>query len=396
MIDNYPLITTIVASLVFAFLFGLTAKKLKLPAIFGYLIAGVIVGPHTPGFVADIGLTKQLAEIGIILLMFGVGLHFSIKDLIAVYKVALPGAIIQIIAISLVGFWAAMLIDHNLLEGLIFGLTISVASTVVLLRCLEQFRMVTSKIGKIAVGWLVVEDIAMVLTIVLLPMITDLVVNKGHVGLGLIMDEFITILVKIIGFTLVMMFAARRILPKILVFIDKTNSEELMSLGILSIALGFAFIAYYLFDASFALGAFLAGMALNESEIGKKSAKHSMPLRDVFAVLFFISVGMLFDPMVLINEPIMVLVIVSIIIFGKSIFAYIIVRCFKYSVFESLIIAVSLAQIGEFSFILAGLALNMRIFSANLYDLILAGALISIAVNPFLFKFAKKFSPIQS
>ncbi len=391
---SYPLITNIVASLAFAFLFGLIAKKIKLPTIFGYLVAGVLVGPHTPGFAADINLAKQLAEIGIILLMFGVGLHFSIKDLASVYKIAVAGAIIQIIVIILMGLWVVKLIDHSLLEGVVFGLTISVSSTVVLLRCLEQFRMVTSKIGKTAVGWLVVEDIVMVFIIVLLPMVIEILAANSNPSFNLIVDKFAIILFKIILFILLMLFVVRRILPKILVFIDKTHSEELMSLGVIAIALGFAFIAYSFFHSSFALGAFLAGMALNGSEIGRNSAAKSIPLRDIFAVLFFISVGMLFNPMVLINEPIMVLTIVTIIIFGKSICTYFIARCFKYSIPESLILGFSLAQIGEFSFILAGLALDTKIFPSGLYDLIIAGAIISIAINPFLFKLAKKFNPI--
>jgi CPA2 family monovalent cation:H+ antiporter-2 len=391
MSESYPLITTIVASVVFAFFLGLVAKKLKLPSIFGYLMAGVIVGPYTPGFVADMDLTKQLAEIGIILLMFGVGLHFSLKDLMSVRNIAIPGAILQIVLTTLLGYIVIVLIKHDVLEGIIFGLAISVASTVVLLRSLEQYKMTITRVGKIAVGWLIVEDIVMVLVIVLLPMLADFMITADNLDLSEVVRKIFLTLFKILVFILVMIFAGRRILPKVLTFISQTNSRELMSLGTLSIALGFAFVAYSLFDASFALGAFLAGMALNESEVGKESAKEALPLRDTFAVLFFISVGMLFDPMVIIKKPLMVTLILAIIVIGKAVFAYAITRFFKYPVSDSLIIAVSLAQIGEFSFILSGLALNMKIFSTGLYNLILAGALISIAINPFLFKFTKKF-----
>jgi CPA2 family monovalent cation:H+ antiporter-2 len=391
MIESYPLITTIVASVVAAFLLGLIANRLKLPAILGYLCAGMVIGPHTPGFVANIELAKQLAEIGIILLMFGVGLHFSLKDLIAVNKIATPGALLQIICTTVIGIVAAMLMGHNFLEGIIFGVAISVASTVVLLRSLEHYHMISSDVGKIAVGWLIVEDIAMVLAIVLLPMIANSISAQSDLKLNEILYQVFYILLKIAAFTIVMVFAARKVLPGLLVYIAKAKSIELMSLGTLSIAMGFAFIAYTLFGASFALGAFLAGLVLNESEIGRKAAQQSLPLRDTFAVLFFISVGMLFDPSVITREPLMVLATFAIIVIAKPFAAYVITRLFRRSVADSLVIAVSLGQIGEFSFILSGLALKMGIFSQHLSDLILAGAILSIACNPFLFKIAKNF-----
>ncbi len=391
MIDSYPLITTIVASVVAAFLLGLIANRLKLPAILGYLIAGMLIGPHTPGFVANIELAKQLAEIGIILLMFGVGLHFSLKDLVEVNKIATPGALLQIAFTTIIGIVSTILMGHSLLEGIIFGLAISVASTVVLIRSLEHYHMISSNVGKIAVGWLIVEDIVMVLAIVLLPMVADAANHQADLQMNEILHQIFFVLLKITAFAIVMVFAARKVLPNLLVYIAKTKSIELMSLGTLSIAMGFAFIAYTLFGASFALGAFLAGLVLNESDIGRKAAKQSLPLRDTFAVLFFISVGMLFDPSVITREPLMVLATFAIIVIAKPFAAYVITRLFRHSISDSLIIAVSLGQIGEFSFILSGLALKMGIFSSHLCDLILAGAILSIACNPFLFKVAKNF-----
>lgn len=387
MIHTYPLITTIVSSIVFAFLFGLIANKLRLPTIVGYLVAGMILGPQTPGFIANLDLAKQLAEIGIILLMFGVGLHFSLKDLIDVNKVALPGAAFQIIASTLIGIHVVYVMGHGFLEGLIFGLSVSVASTVVLLRLLEQHRMVSSDVGKITIGWLVVEDIVMVFAIVLLPIIASSTENN-NLSFNEIGYTILTMSAKIFAFIVMMVVVARKLLPKLLVFIAKSKSQELMSLGTLSIAMGFAFIAYTLFGASFALGAFLAGMVLNESVIGKKAANQSLPLRDLFSVLFFISVGMLFKPSILIREPLLVLATFAIVVIGKPVAAYIISRALRQTIHNSWIIAVSLAQIGEFSFILTSLALKLNIFTSNLYDAILASALLSIAINPLLMKIA--------
>lgn len=386
MIESYPLITTIVSSVVLAFLMGFLANRLKLPTIVGYLMAGILLGPHTPGFVANIAIAKQLAEIGIILLMFGVGLHFSTKDLISVNKIALPGSIVQIVTATFFGASFILFNNHSLIEALVFGLSISVASTIVLLRLLEQYHLIDSKVGKITVGWLVVEDIAMILSIILLTIFIDVSANGKNFELNMVLSEIIIAIVKITVFVIVMVVMARRLLPMLLVLIAKSKSKELMSLGTLSIALGFSFIAYTLFGASFALGAFLAGMVLNESEIGRKSANQSLPLRDMFAVLFFISVGMLFNPRVIIEQPFMVLGALFLIIVCKPLVAYFFSRFCKQSVNESLVIAVSLAQVGEFSFILSGLALAAGVVSNQLYDLILAGALLSIAINPLLFK----------
>lgn len=391
MIESYPLITTIVSSIVLAFLFGLLANRLRLPTILGYLLAGVIIGPNTPGFIANINLAEQLAEIGVILLMFGVGMHFSTKDLIRVHRIAIPGAVIQMTITTIICLIVATLLNHNFLESLVFGITLSVASTVVLLRALEQYKITDSHVGKVAVGWLIVEDIAMIIVLVLLPILPDIYSNGQEHQLRDILEIIFLTILKIAAFIMVMVVVGKRFLPKLLVTIAKTKSRELMVLGIIAISCGFAFIAYTLFGASFALGAFMAGFILNESEIGRKSAEKSLPLRDIFAVLFFVSVGMLFDPSVLIKEPILILISFLLIVFGKSIVAYFIMRGFRQSFYNSLTLAISLAQIGEFSFILAALALKLNIFSSTVYDMVIASAIVSITINPFLFKFSKRF-----
>lgn len=383
---EYTLINTIVLSLSAAFVFGFLAKKLRLPSIFGYLVAGVMVGPYTPGFVADVSLAKQLAEIGIILLMFGVGLHFSISDLKKVQKIAIPGAVFQMTVATAIGFLAGVIMGFDPIASAIFGLSLSVASTIVLLRTLEHRRALDTESGKIAVGWLIVEDVAMVLALVLLPVIGELLAQKRDITFSIIATEIVGVVLKITGFAIFMVVVGRRVLPKVLVAIAQLKSRELSTLGTLAIALGFAYIAYTVFGASFALGAFLAGLVLSESEIGQKAAEQSLPMRDAFAVIFFVSVGMLFNPMVLIDQPISVLVTLAIIVVGKILAALCITAIFKQNKEISYTIAYSLAQIGEFSFILAGMALTMKMMTQELYNLVLAGALLSIAVNPFLFK----------
>jgi CPA2 family monovalent cation:H+ antiporter-2 len=390
MLESYPLITTIVISVVFAFMLGLAANRLHLPTIVGYLLAGVMLGPYTPGFIANNHLAEQLAEIGVILLMFGVGLHFSVNDLLKVRRIAIPGGLIQMLATTLLCLTVAMWLKHSFLESLVFGLTLSVASTVVLLRALEQHKILNTTIGKIAVGWLIVEDIAMVVALVLLPIYITML-SSGSFNSYIIFENLFLILLKISAFIMVMIVVGRKFLPKLLNIIAKTESRELMSLGILSIASGFAFIAYTLFGASFALGAFMAGFVLNESEIGKRSADKSLPLRDIFAVLFFVSAGMLFNPQVLLQEWNLVLAAIALVLFGKAIIAYVIMRLFRQNIYNSLLLAVSLAQIGEFSFILAALALKLDIFSQTIYDMVIASAFISITINPFLFKWVKRF-----
>lgn len=387
---QYDIISTVVVSLVLAFACGMAAKKLKFPTILGYVIAGILVGPFTPGFVADSSIAKELAEIGIILLMFGVGLHFSLHDLFQVRKIALPGALFQMMVATLIGTLIMIATGSDLITGLVYGFSLSVASTVVLLRSLEHRGEIETETGKIAVGWLIVEDIAMVLALVLFPLLADIIGQEKGVTIGFIFSELLRVSLTLGGFIVLMVVVGRKFLPRILVSIAKTKSSELMTLGTLSISLGFAYLAYTAFDASFALGAFLAGLVLSESDIGKKSAEKSLPMRDAFAVLFFVSVGMLFNPMTLIADPFMVLVTLLIIIVGKSGAAIMITHLFKQPMHVSYKIAISLAQIGEFSFILAGMALTKGLLDKDTYNLILSGAILSIALNPFLFKWLDK------
>jgi CPA2 family monovalent cation:H+ antiporter-2 len=395
MLDSYPLITTIVMSVALAFMLGLIAHRLKLPTILGYLVAGIFLGPNTPGFFANAEIAEQLAEIGVILLMFGVGLHFSVADLVRVYRVAIPGAFVQMSITTMLCIAAASALNHAPLESIVFGITLSVASTVVLLRALEQYKLNHSNIGKIAIGWLIVEDILMVIILVILPVIYKILNEGGAVDSKLILEMSFTIILKIIAFVMVMLFFGKKILPKVLIAISKTKSQELISLGTLAISSGFAFIAYTIFGASFALGAFMAGFILNESKIGKKFAEKSLPLRDIFAVLFFVSAGMLFNPSVLTKDPLMVVVGIALVIFGKAIISYFVMRLLRQDIYSSAILAVSLAQIGEFSFILAAVALKLNFLSHDLYDIVIISAIFSIALNPFLFKIIqRKFKPL--
>ena len=380
------LITTIAAAFGLALVFGLIAARLKLPPLVGYLIAGILIGPHTPGFVADMELAGQLAEIGVMLLMFGVGLHLSIDDLLSVRKIALPGAVVQIAAATLLGMVVAHFWGWSIGAGLVFGLALSVASTVVLLKALESRGVMDSMNGRIAVGWLVVEDLVMVLALVLLPPLAGILGGSG--------DSVSTAqLLKTIGYTLgqvaifvaLMLVVGRRLFPWILWQVARTASRELFTLCVIAAALGIAFGAAALFGVSFALGAFFAGMVLRESELSHRAAEESLPLRDAFAVLFFVSVGMLFDPRMLINEPLHILIVVGIIIIGKSLAAFAIVLAFRYPLNTALTVSASLAQIGEFSFILAGLGVSLKLLPAEGQNLILAGAVISIALNPLVF-----------
>ncbi len=383
---EYALINTIIGSIVTAFIFAMAAKRLKLPAIFGYLIAGVIIGPHTPGFVADISLANQLAEIGIILLMFGVGLHFSFRDLMDSRRIALPGALAQMISATVIGAGLAATLGHDALSSLIFGFSLSVASTIVLLRSLEQRNLLESHGGKIAVSWLIVEDIAMVLALVMIPVIADISHGHQEASFLLIASTALSVLFKTAGFFVFMLVVGRRILPWLLVSIARMRSAELNTLGMLAVALGFASVAYAVFDASLALGAFLAGVMLNESEIGKKSAESTLPLRDVFSVLFFVSVGMLFDPATLLRHPVAVALTCFIIVVAKGAVALAITNTFKLPKTAGYAVAIGLSQIGEFSFILGGLALSKGLITDMLYNLILAGAMLSIVINPLLFR----------
>ncbi|HEY9192206.1 MAG TPA: YbaL family putative K(+) efflux transporter [Methyloversatilis sp.] len=389
-----PLITTLVGGLVLAFIFGALAQRLRMPPLVGYLLAGIAVGPFTPGFVADAGLAQELAEIGVILLMFGVGLHFSVKDLMSVKGIAIPGAIAQIAIATLLGMVMAWAIGWTTGAGLVFGLALSVASTVVLLTALQERRLETTRRGRIAIGWLIVEDIAMVLALVLIPAFSGLLGGAGEtLSGGALLGALALTLGKVVAFIVVMLVIGRRFIPWVLERIVATGSRELFRLAVLAIALGFALGSAYVFGVSFALGAFFAGMILSESELSHRAAEESLPLRDAFAVLFFVSVGMLFDPSVLVREPWLVLATVSIIVVGKSIAAALIVRAFGHPRDTALTISASLAQIGEFSFIIASLGLSLGLLPATGRDLILAGAIFSILLNPLLFVALDRFKP---
>ncbi|MBX3477563.1 MAG: cation:proton antiporter [Brevundimonas sp.] len=377
------LIVTLVGAFVLAFVFGMIANRLKLSPLVGYLVAGVVAGPHTAGFVADTHLAPQLAEIGVILLMFGVGLHFSPRDLMQVRKVALPGALAQIAAATGMGWLLGrFLLGMSDLEATLMGFSLSVASTVVLMRALEERKQSKGEIGRIAVGWLIVEDLVIVIALVMLPMI---LVRPGEAvdGTALAFSVGWTVL-KVVAFVAVMLVLGGRVMPWLLVRIAHTRSRELFTLGVLAIALGIAWVAYALFH-SFALGAFLAGLVLNGSPLGHNAAERSLPLRDAFAVLFFVSVGMLFDPAILVSRPLAVVGVLGIIIIGKSLAALVITHHFKLDRATGLTVAASLAQIGEFSFILAALGLQEGVMRAETRDLILAGALLSISLHPFVF-----------
>lgn len=387
--QHTPLIGTIVIGLVLAFLLGALANRLRISPLVGYLLAGVMVGPYTPGFVADQALASDLAEIGVILLMFGVGLHFSFRDLMGVRSIAVPGAIAQIGAATLMGLGLAELLGWGFGSGVVFGLALSTASTVVLLRALQERRLVTTNRGRIAVGWLVVEDIAMVLTLVLLPVVAAILDPGDIPGFSPrpsdIAVKLGATILQVSAFLVVMIVIGRRLIPWILHRVAQSGSRELFRLAVLSIALGVAYGAAELFGISFALGAFFAGMILSESELSQRAAAESLPLRDAFAVLFFVSVGMLFDPGILVRDALAVAATLLIIVFGKSMAALAIVLAFRHPLGTALAVSVSLAQIGEFSFILAGLGVSLELLPEAGRDLVLAGALLSIMVNPLLF-----------
>ncbi|WP_434523990.1 YbaL family putative K(+) efflux transporter [Photorhabdus asymbiotica] len=385
-----PLITTIVGGFFIAYLLGMLAQRLKISPLVGYLTAGVLAGPFTPGFVADASLAPELAEIGVILLMFGVGLHFSLKDLLAVKSIAIPGAIAQILVATLLGVGLSTILGWELFSGIVFGLCLSTASTVVLLRALEERQLIDSQRGQIAIGWLIVEDLAMVLTLVLLPAAAGILGNK-EANIGQLIIELAMTIGKVIAFILLMIVVGRRLIPWVLAKTASTGSRELFTLAVLVIALGIAYGAVTLFDASFALGAFFAGMVLNESELSHRAAQDTLPLRDAFAVLFFVSVGMLFDPMVLIQQPLAILATLAIIIIGKSAAAMLLVKMFGHSRRTALTISVSLAQIGEFAFILAGLGVALGLLDGDARNLVLAGAIVSIMLNPVLFSLLDRY-----
>lgn len=401
------LIETIAAALGLALVFGFVAVRMRLPALVGYLLAGVLLGPFTPGFVADAAMASQLAEIGVMLLMFGVGLHFSWDDLLAVRKIAVPGAIVQMVVATGMGMGVALWWGWEPGGALVFGLALSVASTVVLLRALEALGLLDSHTGKVAVGWLVVEDLAMVLVLVLLPPLAvwlgpgvegssaaDAGASGGTAGGGgtALWQALGWTLLQVGGFVALMMLVGRRLFPWLLWQVARTGSRELFTLCVVSAAVGIAFGSAALFGVSFALGAFFAGMVMRESEFSHRAAQESLPLRDAFAVLFFVSVGMLFDPAVLWERPLQVLAVVAIIIVGKTLAAAALVLAFRYPLHTALTVSASLAQIGEFSFILMGLGASLGLLPPEAASLVLAGALISMALNPLLFR---AIAPLQ-
>ena len=385
MLHHAPLLMTIAVGLVLAFALGFGAQKLNLSPIVGYLAAGIVVGPYTAGYVADGEIASQLAEIGVILLMFGVGLHFSIKDLLAVKKVAIPGAIAQIAVATVLGTGLGLLLGWNVGSSLLFGLTLSTASTVVLLRALEDRQLLDTRGGHIAIGWLIVEDLAMVIALVAIPVIAADSGDPSALG-----RELLWTLVKVSAFVALMIIVGRRVVPWMLAKVAATGSRELFTLGVLALGIGVAVGAAYLFDVSFALGAFFAGMILKESELSHRAADDSLPMRDAFAVLFFVSVGMLFDWHILIERPLAVVATVLVIVVGKFVVAYVLVRALRYARSMALVIAASLAQIGEFAFILLTMGEELHILDQEAQSLVLAGAIISIVMNPALFAWASR------
>lgn len=391
---SVPLITTIAAALGLALILGFVAVRLKLPALVGYLVAGILIGPATPGFVADVGLASQLAEIGVMLLMFGVGLHFSFEDLLEVRKIALPGALAQIAAATAFGALATTFWGWDLAGGIVFGLALSVASTVVLLRALEGRGLLESVNGRIAVGWLVVEDLVTVLVLVLLPPVATTISggDAGGAGEGSLLAVLGMTLARVGAFVAIMIVVGRRLFPWFLWQVARSGSRELFTLCVIAAAVGIAYGSAELFGVSFALGAFFAGMVMRESALSHRAASESLPLRDAFSVLFFVSVGMLFDPQVLIREPVRLLIVLAIVLLGKSIVAFLIVLAFRYPLNSALTISASLAQIGEFSFILAGLGVSLGLLPDEGQSLILAGAILSIAINPLVFQ---SIEPLQ-
>ena len=384
------LIATICVSLAFAFVGGFVAVRLRLPPLVGYLLAGIAIGPFTPGFVADAQLAAELAEIGVMLLMFGVDMHFSLGNLLAVRTIALSGALTQMATATTLALAVTRLWGWPLGAGLVFGLALSVASTVVLLRALEARGTLDSVDGRIAVGWLIVEDVVMVLTLVLLPALAGLLGGRTpdptHVGAGEILLTLGLTLAKVAAFVVLMLLVGARLLHWLLAAVVRTGSRELFTLAVVAVALGVAYGAAELFGVSFALGAFFAGVVINGSDHSHRAAADSQPLQDAFAVLFFVSVGMLVDPRILVRQPFQVMAVVAIIIFGKSLAAFLIVRAFRYPRHTGLTVAASLAQIGEFSFILAGLGLTLGLLAPEGQHLILVGSLLSITLNPLAFR----------
>ena len=402
---NQTLIATIVVGLGLAFVFGAIAHRLKIPLLIGYIVAGVLIGPFTPGYVADQSLAVQLAEVGVILLMFGVGLHFSLHDLLSVKAVAVPGALGQMVLVSALGFGLARLMGWTAGAGVVFGLALSVASTVVVLRAMQERRLVDTDRGRVIVGWLIVEDLAMVLVLVLLPALATMLGGQspqqldigwfgGFLGsLQSIWSALGLTVAKLAAYLLLMLVVGQRVIPWILHYVAHSGSRELFRLAVLVLALGVAFGSAELFGVSFALGAFFAGMVLAESTLSQQAAQETLPLRDAFAVLFFVSVGMLFDPGIIMREPGPVFATFLIIVGGNALAAFLILLALRQSLFTAVTGAAALSQIGEFSFILAGLGVGLQLLPETGRDLILAGAILSILANPILFFALDKLRP---
>ena len=411
MLHQTPLIATVVVGLVLAFILGTLAHRLRMTPLIGYLCAGIVVGPYTPGFVADAHLAQELAEIGVILLMFGVGLHFSIHDLLTVKRVAIPGALLQMAIATSMGLILALALGWQSGESVIFGLTLSCASTVVLLTALQERKLLDTPRGRIAIGWLVVEDMAMVLALVVIPVIAPaltpaldaafspasppaphpasgsalLAASAAAITPAALITTLAITVAKVIAFIAVMLIIGRRAIPWLLERIAATGSRELFNLCVLAIALGCALGSTLIFGVSFALGAFFAGMMLAESRFNQRASETSLPLRDTFSVLFFVSVGMLVDPAILLQHPLLLLATLCIIVLGKALTAFLLMRAFGHGLRAALTIAASLAQIGEFSFILATLGNTQGLLSDEACDLILGSAILSIMLNPLLF-----------
>ncbi|MDB5898406.1 MAG: rosB [Ramlibacter sp.] len=389
---SIPLISTIAAGLGLALIFGFIAARLRLPALVGYLVAGILIGPFTPGFVADTKLASELAEIGVMLLMFGVGLHFSLGDLLAVRRIAVPGAIVQMLTASALGVGLALLWGWSLVAALVFGISLSVASTVVLLRALESLHLLETFSGRVAVGWLVVEDLAMVLVLVLLPPLAAALTTTGAVDTSGLWRSVGVTLLQVGAFVALMLVVGRRLFPWVLWQVQKVGSRELFTLCVVAAAVSIAYGATMLFGVSFALGAFFAGMVLRESHFSHRAAEETLPLRDAFAVLFFVSVGMLFDPRILVEQPLRVLAVLGVIVLGKSLAALLLVLLLRYPLHTALTVSASLAQIGEFSFILVALGRSLGVMPQDAQSLVVAGALLSIALNPLVFR---SMQPLQ-
>jgi CPA2 family monovalent cation:H+ antiporter-2 len=389
------LVATVAIGLGYALVFGFVCARLHLPPLLGYLLAGVAVGPFTPGFVADAELAPQLAEIGVILLMFGVGMHFSLRDLARVWRIAVPGAILQIAVATGLGIAIATAWGWSLGGGLVLGMSLSVASTVVLLRALEAGGIMGSPDGRLAIGWLIVEDLLTVLALVVLPAVAgSLGGEAAPIADGGSLALTLAVTIGRVGlFVALMLVIGARLFPWLLEQVAQTGSRELFTLAVVSAALGVGFVSAELFGVSFALGAFFAGVVIRESDHSKRAEADTRPLQDSFAVLFFVSVGMLFDPLVLVNDPIHVLAVLAVIVLGKSAVAFALVRfAGGRSLAGALTVSVGLAQVGEFSFILASLGMELGLLPMEGRNLILAGALLSITANAFLFRAALRLS----